>query len=82
MFEQLMAKSNAKHLSTSMGASLVGKEGASSLQTQSVNPYQQVDTTDLVKDGYLKNCRHGRLDCPRFEGKKNFRMAYEVGTIL
>ena len=45
MFEQLMAKSDAKHPSTPMGASPVGKKDANSLQAQIVNPSQQVDTT-------------------------------------
>ena len=77
MFEQLMAK-DGKHPKTTLGDSSHGKGSDISFPSKVVSPSLSVEAVDITSGGSSRFYKHGRLECPHFDGGNFFWLAYEA----
>ena len=68
MFEQLMAKEAIKNHATTMVDSPAGKDGISSSHSKAVPQSLLVEIVETTSGTSNRLCKHGRLECPRFDG--------------
>ena len=67
MFEQIMAKEGKTQGSTSLDSSH-GKGVDCSSPLKSVSTSVAVNPVEMTSGDFNRSCKHGRLECPRFDG--------------
>ena len=67
MFEQIMAKEGKTQGSTSLDSSH-GKGVDCSSPSKSVSTSVAVNPVEMTSGDFNRSCKHGRLECPRFDG--------------
>ena len=69
MFEQLMARDDVRNgKNISLTDSTGSKEGGGVSQPRAVNSSATTDSGNSSGGGFNHFCRHGRLECPKFDG--------------